>query len=100
LDKVSIKISKETSMKRNATNSIKTTVTLPRWQVVELDRSVQAGMAKSRSELIAVAVGELLSTVQRKKTLELMREGYEKTSERDLQLCRELEGSHPSVPEY
>lgn len=87
-------------MRRNDTNFIKTTVTLPRWQVRELDRSVQAGMAKSRSELIAVAVGELLSVVQRRKTLELMKEGYQKTSERDLQLYRELEGSHPSVPEY
>lgn len=87
-------------MRQNDTNSIKTTVTLPRWQVLELDRSVQAGIAKSRSELIAVAVGELLSAIQRRKMMELMKEGYEKTSERDLQLYRELEGGHPSVPEY
>ena len=87
-------------MRRNNTGSIKTTVTLPNWQVAELDRSVEAGMARSRSELIAIAVGELLRESQRRKTLELMKEGYEKTSERDLQLYRELEGSHPGVPEY
>ncbi len=87
-------------MRQNNTNSIKTTVTLPKWQVAELDRSVEAGIARSRSELIAMAVGELLSAAQRRKTLELMREGYEKTSERDLQLYRELEGSHSGVPEY
>ncbi len=57
-------------------------------------------MARSRSELIAVAIGDLLSAAQRRKTLELMREGYEKTSERDLQLYRELLGSHPGVLEY
>lgn len=87
-------------MRGNDSNSIKTTVTLPRWQVVALDRSVQAGVAKSRSELIAVAVGALLSATQRRETLELMKEGYKKTSERDLQLYRELEGSHPGVLEY
>lgn len=95
-----MKISTETSMKQTDTNSIKTTVTLPKWQVAELDRSVEAGIARSRSELIAIAVREFLSAVQRQKTLELMREGYEKTSERDLRLYRELEGSHPGVPEY
>jgi Arc/MetJ-type ribon-helix-helix transcriptional regulator len=99
-DKISGKISKETSMRQNDTDSIKTTVTLPKWQVAELDRSVEAGVARSRSELIAIAVGELLSAAQRRKTLELMREGYEKTSERDLQLYRDLEGSHPGVLEY
>ena len=41
----------------NDTNSIKTTVTLPKWQVAELDRSVEAGVARSRSELIAIEVG-------------------------------------------
>ena len=87
-------------MRQNDSSSIKTTVTLPKWQVVELDRSVRAGVAKSRSELIAVAVGKLLRADQRRKTLELMREGYEKTSQRDLQLYRELEGSHPGVLEY
>jgi metal-responsive CopG/Arc/MetJ family transcriptional regulator len=73
---------------------------LPKWQVAELDRSVEAGMARSRSELIAKAVEDLLRAAERDRTLELMKEGYEKTSERDLQLCREMEGSHPSVPEY
>lgn len=87
-------------MRQNETNSIKTTVTLPKWQVAELDRSVAEGVAKSRSELIAIAIGELLREARRRKTLELMKEGYEKTSERDLQLYRELEGSHPGVPEY
>ncbi len=87
-------------MRRNDLDSIKTTVTLPKWQVAELDRSVEAGMARSRSELIAIAVGELLSAAQRRKTMELMKEGYEKTSERDLELYRELQGSHPGVPEY
>ncbi len=87
-------------MRRNDTDTVKTTVTLPKWQVAELDRSVEAGMARSRSELIAIAVGELLREAQRRKTLELMKEGYEKTSERDLQLYRELEGSNPGVPEY
>ena len=87
-------------MRQNDTNSIKTTVTLPKWQVAELDRSVEAGIARSRSELIAIAVGELLSAAQRRKTLELMKEGYEKASERDLQLYRELQGSHTGVPEY
>jgi metal-responsive CopG/Arc/MetJ family transcriptional regulator len=94
------KISKETSMRHNDLDSIKTTVTLPKWQVAELDRSVEGGVARSRSELIAIAVGELLREARRRKTLELMKEGYEKTSERDLQLYRELEGSHPGVPEY
>ena len=87
-------------MKQKSPDSIKTTVTLPRWQVAELDRSVEAGMARSRSELIAIAVGKLLNTAQRRETLELMKEGYEKTSERDLELYRELQGSHPGVPEY
>jgi len=54
-------------------------------------------MAKSRNKLIAKAVED---AAQRDMTLELMKEGYEKTSERDLQLYREMEGSHPSVPEY
>lgn len=87
-------------MRQTDPDSIKTTVTLPKWQVAELDRSVEAGMARSRSELIGIAVGELLSAARRRKMQELMREGYEKTSERDLQLYRELEGSHPSVLEY
>jgi Arc/MetJ-type ribon-helix-helix transcriptional regulator len=87
-------------MRRTDADSIKTTVTLPKWQVAELDRSVEAGMARSRSELIAKAVEDLLRAAERDRTLELMKEGYEKTSERDLQLCREMEGSHPGVPEY
>jgi Arc/MetJ-type ribon-helix-helix transcriptional regulator len=87
-------------MRRTDADSIKTTVTLPKWQVAELDRSVEAGMARSRSDLIAKAVENLLRAAQRDRTLELMKEGYEKTSERDLQLCREMAGSHPSVPEY
>jgi Arc/MetJ-type ribon-helix-helix transcriptional regulator len=99
-DKISMKTSEETSMRQNDTHLVKTTVTLPKWQIVELDRSVEAGVARSRSELIAVAIGDLLSAAQRRKTLELMREGYEKTSERDLQLYRELLGSHPGVLEY
>jgi metal-responsive CopG/Arc/MetJ family transcriptional regulator len=74
----------------------KITVTLPKWQVAELDRSVEAGMARSRSELIAKAVEGLLRAAERERTLELMKEGYEKTSERDLELYRDMEGSHPA----
>jgi Arc/MetJ-type ribon-helix-helix transcriptional regulator len=87
-------------MRHTDADSVKTTVTLPKWQVAELDRSVEAGMARSRSALIAKAVEDLLRAAQRDRTLELMKEGYEKTSERDLELYREMEGSHPGVPEY
>lgn len=84
-------------MRPEEAESVKTTVTLPKWQVRALDR-LRAG--RSRSELIAQAVEDLLRSEERRRVAELMKQGYESTAERDLALCQEMEGSHPGAPEY